>query len=184
MSTKKMQAVPKVGDVHSFFDDGKRNESRHYKAEVLRVIPVEEGKKINFSLWEYDGWNNDIKDWEEKQLINKTLYEIWREEVDSHRQSKGFTVLIAGAETTLGAPWCYAEETDYFIECAIPKYDENTIWFARHVSGGWFSMDIQQSWMSGELMPVEFDFEQYLKEEKESWEKWLEEHKNKKNENH
>ena len=52
MEKKKMQAVPKVGDVHSFFDDGKRNESRHYKAEVLRVIPVEEGKKINFSLWE------------------------------------------------------------------------------------------------------------------------------------
>lgn len=179
-----MQAVPKVGDIHSFFDDGKRSKSRHYKAEVLRVIPVEDAKQVVFDLINYDDWNHDLKDYNIKENVKKTLYEIWREEVDSHRQSEGFTVLIKGASTQPGAPWCYAEETDFFVECSIPEYDKNTIWFARHVSGGWFSMDIQQSWMSGELMPVEFDFDQYLKEEAEEWNKWLEKHKNAKNENH
>lgn len=164
MRDMEIQAVPKVGDTHSFFDDGKRRESRHYKAEVLRVIPVEEAKQIVFDLIHYDDWDQDLKDYHTKENIRKTLYEIWREEVDGHRQSEGFTVLIKGASTEPGAPWCYAEETDYFIECSIPEYDKNTIWFARHVSGGWFSMDIQQSWMSGELMPVEFNAEQYFAE--------------------
>ena len=105
--------------------------------------------------------------------MKKTLYEIWREEVDSHRQSEGFTVLIKGASTKPGAPWCYAEETDFFVECSIPEYDENTIWFVRHVSGGWFSMDIQQGWMSGKLMPVEFNADEYFRKEAEDLEKWL-----------
>ena len=156
MATIKMQAVPKVGNKHSFFDDGKRSESRHYIAEVLRVINCKEAKEISFNLSIYDD-DNETK-------IHKTLYEIWREEIDRHRQGENFTVLARGAKTTPGAPWLYAEETDYFVECSIPQYDENTVWFVRTVDGGWFSMDVQTSWMSGELMPVEFDFERYLSE--------------------
>ena len=177
-----LQKVPKVGDVHSFFDDGKRNESRHYKAEVLRVIDSKEAKQIIFDLIHYDDWNHDLKDYNIKENVKKTLYEIWKEEIDRHRQGENFTVFARGAQTTPGAPWLYAEETDYFVECSIPEYDENKVWFARTVDGGWFSMDIQTSWMSGELMPIEFDFEQYLKEEEEEWNKWLEKHK--KNENY
>ena len=30
-------------------------------------------------------------------------------------------------------------------------YDENTIWFVRTVQGGWFSMDVQNTWQSGSL---------------------------------
>ena len=61
-----------------------------------------------------------------------------------------FTVLN-GSDTTIGKPWLYAEETDFFVECEIPGYDENTIWFVRTVQGGWFSIDVQSSWQSGYL---------------------------------
>lgn len=37
MEKERMQAVPEVGNKHSFFDDGKMRESRHYFAEVLRL---------------------------------------------------------------------------------------------------------------------------------------------------
>jgi hypothetical protein len=175
----KLQEVPKVGDKHSFFDDGKMCESRHYMAEVLRVITPDEAKQITFNLINYDDWNSDLQDYNIKENITKTLYEVWREEVDAHRQRDCFTVLTDGAKTTPGSPWCYAEETDFFIECSIPKYDEHTIWFVRHVSGGWFSMDIQQSWMSGTLMPIDFDFNEYLIEEEKAWKEWLEKNKKK-----
>ena len=82
--------------------------------------------------------------------ISKTLKDIHKEEVDDHRQSENFTVLNGG-DTTPGKPWLYAEETDFFVECEIPGYDENTIWFVRTVQGGWFSMDVQSSWQSGSL---------------------------------
>lgn len=41
--------------------------------------------------------------------------------------------------------------SDVFIECDIPKYDENHIWFARTKDGGFFSLDIQSSWQGGAL---------------------------------
>ena len=164
-----MQAVPKIGNRHSFFDDGKMRESRHYIAEVLRVIEPEESKYITFDLDEYDADDNVRK-------VKKTLYEVWREEIDQCRQGESFKVIIDGASTKPGAPWCYAEETDFFVECSIPEYDENTIWFVRHVSGGWFSMDIQQSWMSGKLMPVEFNADEYFRKQAEDLEKWLSEY--------
>lgn len=40
----------------------------------------------------------------------------------------------------------------FFVECEIPGYDEaNTIWFVRTIQGGWFSMDVQNTWQSGSL---------------------------------
>ena len=47
--------------------------------------------------------------------------------------------------------WLYATETDYFIEASCPVYDDNYLWFARTKDGGWFSMNIQSWWQSGEL---------------------------------
>ena len=41
-----MEPVPKIGDKHHFFDDGKMNESRHYIAEVLSVITPEEANRL------------------------------------------------------------------------------------------------------------------------------------------
>lgn len=171
-----MQAIPKVGNKHSFFDDGKITESRHSIAEVLRIITPEEAKAINFDLIEYENWNSTKGVFETSKHVSKTLYEVWREQVNAHRQAHNFTVLAPGAKAEIGMPWCYAEETDFFVECSIPNYDENTIWFVRHVSGGWFSMDIQHSWMSGTLMPVEFDFEEYQKEQDRLWNEWKEKH--------
>lgn len=48
--------------------------------------------------------------------------------------------------------WIYREYTDYFIGAEIPEYDKHTIWFVRPKNGGWFSMDIQNNWQSGELL--------------------------------
>ncbi|MFR6305656.1 MAG: hypothetical protein ACLUNR_02360 [Bacilli bacterium] len=48
--------------------------------------------------------------------------------------------------------------TDYFIGCYIPKYDNNLIWFARTKYGTWFSMDIQSNWQGG-LLDVNRDIQ-------------------------
>lgn len=45
----------------------------------------------------------------------------------------------------------FAEDTDYFIECDIPDYNEYHIWFARTKEGGWFSTNIQSGWQGGVL---------------------------------
>lgn len=53
--------------------------------------------------------------------------------------------------------WVFIKEedgtysSDVFIECSIPKYDENSIWFARTKDGGFFSIDIQSDWQGGIL---------------------------------
>lgn len=66
------------------------------------------------------------------RIGEKSLYDIWKEEKEGHT-------------------WLYAEDTDCFIECSITDYDAHTIWFARAKDGGWFSLDIQNSWQSGRL---------------------------------
>ena len=136
----KRQDVPVIGKYYYFFDDGKTSPSRCYKAKVVRVIPYDECD-LEYEIYDY---NCDCK-------IPKTLKDIHKEEVDDHRQSENFTVLNGG-DTTPGKPWLYAEETDFFVECEIPGYDEaNTIWFVRTIQGGWFSIDVQSSWQSGSL---------------------------------
>lgn len=62
----------------------------------------------------------------------RLLTEIWQIEVEN-------------------SPWLYATETDYFIRCSIPKYDDDSIWFVRTKDGGWFSMDVSNGWQSGRL---------------------------------
>lgn len=67
----------------------------------------------------------------DKNII-KMLYEIWEGEVE-HRD------------------FLYAKDTDVFVRCSIPKYDENQIWFVRTKDGGLFSIDVQSFWQSGRL---------------------------------
>lgn len=136
---KKRQDVPVIGKYYYFFDDGKTSPSRCYKAKVVRVIPYDECD-LGYEIYDY---YCDCK-------ISKTLKDIHKEEVDDHRQSENFTVLNGG-DTTPGKPWLYSEETDFFVECEISGYDENTIWFVRTVQGGWFSIDVQSSWQHGSL---------------------------------
>jgi hypothetical protein len=138
-TTKKLKPIPKIGSSYHFFDDGKIKESRHYIATVLDVITPEQTKNIMFSRAD------------DEISFEISLYEIWRNEIDDHRQDTNFKVIAAGASMEVGAPWLYAEETDYFIKCSIPEYDENDVWFVRTVNGGWFSLDTNSWWMSGEL---------------------------------
>lgn len=130
--------MPKVGETYNFFDDGKVTPSRHYKAKVIRIVHRDEELFV------------DKYDYDKHGLVPTPIQEVHKKAVDDHRQSERFQVWN-GSNTTPGSPWLYAEETDYFIGCEIPKYDDNIIWFARTVDGGWFSMDIQSSWQGGRL---------------------------------
>lgn len=136
--------VPVVGETYSFFDDGKIKFSRLYKAKVLKLITAEEAKKITFDNWIRARWDD-------KSIKSFSLYEIWQNEVKEHLQEAGFIIVGTGASTQVGEPYLYAKETDYFVECLIPDYDDDSIWFARTVDGGWFSMDITGAWQSGRL---------------------------------
>ena len=57
--------------------------------------------------------------------------------------------------------WIWNKTTDYIIACDIKDYDNNLIWFARTVDGGWFSMDVDKSWQGGSL-DVDGKLEDYL----------------------
>ena len=57
--------------------------------------------------------------------------------------------------------WIWNNTTDYIIACDIKDYDNNLIWFARTVDGGWFSMDVDKSWQGGRL-DIDGELEDYL----------------------
>lgn len=123
---------PEVGKFYHFWDDGKTGASRHYICKCEEIItPVQAQETI-------------VND-------NESLYDIWKREVDEHRQRDNFKVLSAGASQNTGEPWLYAEETDCFVRLSCPKYDKNDLWAARTVDGGWFTMDIQSWWQGGRL---------------------------------
>lgn len=138
-TTNELKPIPKIGNSYHFFDDGKITESRHYIATVLDIITPEQTKNIMFSRIN-DGVSSEI-----------SLYEIWRNEIDDHRQGTNFKIISDNCSIEVGAPWLYAEETDYFIKCSIPEYDKNDVWFVRTIDSGWFSIDTKSWWMSGRL---------------------------------
>ena len=130
----KMIEVPQVGQIYHFFDDGKMSKNRHYKAECLEVITPEEAKKVVLEI-PTDGSSDTQK---------ASLYNIWRDNVRE-------------------LDWMYAEETDYFVRCRVPDFDENDLWFVRTINNRWFSMDIQSWWQVG-LLDVSNDmYEQGVK---------------------
>lgn len=135
--------LPIIGQQYHFFDDGKISYSRHSMATVLDIITPTQAKLVLINKYHWDENDSSIQ-----KLI--PLYDIWREEIDAHRQGINFTV-HNGSSTKPGAPWLYAEDTDYFIKCSIPEYDDEDIWFVRMTNGGWFSMNTVKSWMTGEL---------------------------------
>jgi len=123
-----LKPVPEVGKLYHFFDDGKTSPSRHYICKCERVITPGEAKNIMFRLPLYiDGCAED------DIIVDTSLYDHWHNnEMPCH-------------------DWLYSEETDYFVECSCPNYDEHNLWFVRTKDGGWFSMDIQSSWQAGRL---------------------------------
>ena len=155
-----MKPIPDVGKTYKFYDDGKVTLSRQYEAKVLRLVSPEEAKEIVFPTY-YNRYNEEtttivVKDDDPNGL--KSLYDCWRDQVKEHTQHEGgciFTKMTKDGHIKsleVGDPWLYANDTDWFIECEIPEYEpEYTVWFVRTIDGGWFSMDIQNCWMSGEL---------------------------------
>lgn len=117
------KAIPEAGKTCTFYDAGKRSDSRTYEAEVLCIMSKKEVRSIKFPQYLADDASED----------NTNLYDIWSKAILRH-------------------PDWYAKDTDCFIECAIPDYDTNSIWFARSADGGWYSMDIQNCWQHGELV--------------------------------
>ena len=140
-----LSKIPQEGQYYYFFDDGKISMSRCYKAFVNKVLPSNFEDKNIYNISRGG------------KIIN--LFDILSQSVDSCRQSENFTVLGA-PRTEPRQHYLYAEKTDYFIECLIPDYDDNSIWFTRDVNGGWFSMDIDSDWQAGRL---DVDFELYKK---------------------
>ena len=126
MNSKTKQEVPQVGRQYHFFDDGKITPSRHSIATVTRVVPFSEADSIIVKVRE---WDEEIDD---PIYVDKHITEVWKNDVIEHY-------------------WIMNAETDYLIECSIPDYDDNLIWFARDYAGGWFSMDIQSDWQAGRL---------------------------------
>lgn len=55
-------------------------------------------------------------------------------------------------------PDLYAKETDYFVECSVPKYeDDDLVYCVRDTKDGWFSIDFPHNWMSG-LLDVDGEY--------------------------
>ena len=121
-----LKAIPEVGKFYHFWDDGKCSSSRHYICKCEKIITPKEAKNIIVSVPEWDFNHNENK----FNLIS--LYDHWKTELYNHK-------------------WLYDKNTDYFVECSCPKYDENNLWFIRTTDGGWFSMNIQSSWQGGRL---------------------------------
>lgn len=130
-----MEKLPQKGDTYNFYDDGKIG--RKYTAQVIRVIPFNESNNITFKArlnddGELSTYYNKECGIDDQYIYEKSLCDIW-------------------SKSVIEISWVFADKTDYFVECSIPEYDEDTIWFARTKGGGWFSMDIQNSWQGGRL---------------------------------
>lgn len=150
--------MPKVGKFYHFWDGGKQSVSRHYICKCERIITPEEAKNIQV---EVSQWDFESKT-EYKEIMS--LYDQWKDEVNN-------------------CDWLYSNDTDYFIECSCPKYDENNIWFVRTKNNDWFSINIQSSWQSGRLDIDESIFNSIIEElENDENNEWaqdiIEEYKN------
>ena len=118
----KLEPIPEINKYYHFWDDGKVSPSRHYICRCERIITAEEAKNIMIEV--PNEYIDDVMD-------TISLYEHW---YDTEMPK---------------CNWLYSKDTDYFIECSCPEYDEHNLWFVRTKDGGWFSMDIQSGWQSG-----------------------------------
>lgn len=144
-------STPEVGKQYEFYDDGKITPSRRFTASVLEIISPEEAKTVMLPLYAYEESDmipTTIIAKGEEPIGETSLYMVWEENLEEH-------------------DWLFAVETDYFIKCSVPKYDEYPIWFVRTIEGNWFSLDIQSHWQGG-LLDIDNhlteDLEQRMKE--------------------
>ena len=120
--------VPQVGEKLHFFDDGKVSDSRHYLAVVTHVLTPEQAKRVYIDARTVCENHTNL----ESKRTSLNLLDIHSVEIKN-------------------CDWLFADQTDYFIGCAIPEYDDHIIWFVRTKHGDWFSMDVQTNWQSGRL---------------------------------
>lgn len=131
-----MVDLPKVGEEYDFFDDGKRTLNRHYKATVKRIITIEEAKSLKFKYCYAEEW--EPEEW--------SLYDIYKKEQEEH-------------------DWIFGGiDTECFVECSIPKYDDDMIYFAQAKYDGWFSLDVTNTWQGGRLMLDSTVYDNLIKE--------------------
>ena len=38
----------------------------------------------------------------------------------------------------------------------------DSVWFARTLNGGWYSLDVNNRWLEGRLMPLDFNYKEYF----------------------
>ena len=143
--------IPIIGKSYEFYDDGKITPGRRFTATVLEIISQEDAKSVMFPIYAYkesDYIPTTIVAKEEEPIGETSLYTVWEFNKEIH-------------------DWVYAQETDCFIKCSIPEYDEYPIWFARTKEGNWFSLDIQSCWQGG-LLDIDNHFTEKLKYEKKN----------------
>lgn len=140
--------LPIIGNTYEFYDDGKIYPGRRYTTTVMDIISTEEAKSVMFPIYVYEESDmipTTIVAEGEEPIGETSLYTVWEFNKEEH-------------------DWVFATETDYFIKCSIPKYDEYPIWFVRTKEGNWFSLDIQSHWQGGLL-----DIDNHLTKELEEW---------------
>ena len=140
--------LPEVGKTYEFYDDGKIYPGRRHTATVMEIISTEEAKSVMFPIYVYkesDYIPTTIVAEGEEPIGEISLYTVWEFNKEIHY-------------------WVFTTETDYFIKCSIPTYDDYPIWFVRTKKGNWFSLDIQSNWQGGLL-----DIDNHLTEEMEEW---------------
>ena len=124
---KHFKKVPVKGNTYHFFDDGKISPARHHIATVEDVFTFEEGEHLFVNaIVDYDYDRNKV-------VYDKVpLSEVWQKQM-------------------LRCYWLFNEDNDYFIKCTIPTYDKDPIYFCRDKGGGWFSLDVTNTWQGGQL---------------------------------
>ena len=140
-----MKPIPEIGKFYHFFDDGKTSPGRHYICKVERILTMDEAKNEPIVV---PNWAECLER-DDLTYTLATIYDNWQDEIER-------------------CDWLFDTETDYFIECSCPKYDENNLWFVRTKNGGWFSMDIQSSWQGGRL-DVDGSIYEAIKEDYKKW---------------
>lgn len=110
------ERVPKKNQYYHFFDDGKIRLTRLENIKCVNVVSFEDAQNIIFE--------------------GKSLIEVWRKEVEEHKCTNNFIVI-----PNENGYWCLSPVTDKFVECILEVGDKEPVhlWFARHISGGWFS---------------------------------------------
>lgn len=143
----RVKGLPKVGQIYKFYDKGKVNYTRQFDAKVIRIISKEQSTSITFPL--YVGYNGEYTTYIDNdnpvKEASKSLYDVWKDE-----QYEWDNI--------------YLKNNDYFVECSIPEYDDNTIWFVRGADDSWCSLNIQSDWQYG-CLDVDNKLTEILKEQ-------------------